>query len=115
LSVRKTQPMARRLVAIFILCLFTAAVTGVNFAMEVEKESISSHHDDGAPCHDGHDTEPCDDGCTCVCCPGHFVAMGTLLGGTLLAHTDPKNCEFHLPVSNHPAGILSGVFRPPRA
>ena len=108
-----------RLFSAALMGIFAWMVTGPAMAAALESANALPHssasHADGAPCPDGGDSGPCDDGCPCLCCPGHGTAASAptpaSLEGPLVASLNhPNTAE-----SDPPIGIAGCVFRPPRA
>ena len=108
---------AGRLLSVLMLCALGMIQVSPALA-ELEQlpahDSPISHHDYGAPCPDGDGEEPCDDGCPCLCCPGHtnaLIAPSTpSLPGPRLATSD-RIAPPDEPIAD---GAFDRVFRPPR-
>lgn len=75
-----------------------------------------AHHEDGAPCPDGGsgDQDGCDDGCGCLCCPGHVVFLAALV------RPDSIRSEIAVAVTVTrveliPFDLVRALYRPPRS
>lgn len=110
--------MARRILSVGMLAVFSWMIGGptVAAAMEPAHEvhSASVHHGDGVPCPDGDAEGPCDDGCLCLCCPGHARVVPSPLIVSLAAPRLSTAHRFDPTDAVHPSGICHRIFRPPR-
>lgn len=113
--------MSRRLA--WLLCLWLIGVTtagpGLAAAHGPDDPGLSlPHHGGGAPCPDGDGHGPCDDGCPCLCCPGHgtvlYPPVSTGLGRPHRESSPVIRCGFGPPEALHPDDITRRIFRPPR-
>lgn len=108
-----TQRLFRQLSRILI-CTTGLTLAAPTWAAATASELEVAHHDGvHSPCPDG-DTGPCEDDCPCLCCPGHAFAVSLpqpAAFGSIAAVSNLRG-----PTSNGPppAGVLPGVFRPPK-
>jgi hypothetical protein len=109
--------MVRRLFAVVIVAVFTWMFAGPALAAAIEHDHgvcAPVHHADGTPCPDSHDEGPCDDGCPCVCCPGHAPVASLSSVVALEAPSLMTTDSVGPPDNAHPRGVHRRVFRPPR-
>jgi hypothetical protein len=104
---------ALRLFALlFALTCFSAVVLATP---ETRMAAASSHHRDGSQCPDNDaDDAPCDEGCPCVCCPGHVQVP---FANDPSIHPDPPPARRHSTapmVGLPPSEFVVRIFRPPR-
>jgi len=107
----------KKFLSILILCMFTFLVLQqVLYAATEHAEHNSSQaeqHQDGSPCSDSNDQEPCDQSCPCLCCPGHgsllYNSMVTLTSNPFLKSLQPFNALKKVLLQ----GFLSKIYRPP--
>ena len=109
--------MMKHLLSLLVLTILFVSVIipALPVAASQDSHAFASPHSEGVPCPDGGEDGPCDDNCPCLCCPGHFLALGTFATTFVKADTDTTRHEFFSSDAPLPSGILRGIFRPPRA
>jgi hypothetical protein len=79
-----------------------------------EQARAAAHHVDGAPCPDADGEGPCDDGCPCLCCPGHRTTLdaqsAALLNPQIVVVARSAGPRETAP----PDRASARIFRPPR-
>ncbi|MFO8070891.1 MAG: hypothetical protein R6V85_03355 [Polyangia bacterium] len=110
--------MNKRLPSALMLAVFAWMIAGPTVAAALEPSHTAlvspAHHADGAPCPDGDDDGPCDDGCPCLCCPGHATVMFPPAVASLERPHLSSVHRFGPSETDHPSGIHRRIFRPPR-
>ena len=110
--------MNKRLLAFMMVSVLSWMIVGPSLAAALESSNADhvslGSHSDSVPCPDGDEEGPCDDGCPCVCCPGHAKVM---FSSPVVSLESPHLNSIHRfgpPESVHPSGIHHRIFRPPR-
>lgn len=104
----------KRLCSVVILCSFGIALVSPLLAPEHSAETQEFATPNHGPCPDADSEGSCDEGCPCLCCPGHATVVLTLVRPMGLR--PPRfNCKRVTPRDDrHPDGEFQRVFRPPR-
>jgi hypothetical protein len=107
----------KRLGSLLMLLAVGSALSGPLLASasgHAEEAPAAAHHADGAPCPDGDGNGPCDEGCPCLCCPGHASALHVASDISVPAASPMTPDRVGPPDTVRPDGVSSRVFRPPR-
>ncbi len=102
----------------FFMLLSLITVT-ISPTLALESESAehkvsAEQHTDGTPCPDGEGHGPCEEGCPCLCCPGHSTAAVISLSQPFVAASLVLSRTFGNFESFVPDGKFSRIYRPPR-
>ena len=101
---------------IMLLSLITVTISPtLAAASDSAEHKVSAElHMDGTPCPDDESHGPCEEGCPCLCCPGHSTAAVLSLSRPFVAASRVLSRTFGNFESFVPDGKYSRIYRPPR-
>ena len=109
--------MTKSLLSSFILFVFIWAMFGTTL-IEANSEHNILHHnnDDDSHSHSNDENNtPCDAGCLCICCPGHFTAISSITIDSINIYNNSIDCNFADSFTRAPDEVIRNIFRPPQS
>lgn len=106
--------MLRALTWLIVVVFIQALIPG-GFEAHDDHHHANDAAAHAAPCPDeSPEGDPCDQGCDCLCCPGHARLLPTTTRTELSADSSVQHLSTLGP-DLYPFELVSRVFRPPRA